>query len=750
MQNPLRQEKSGKDYLEQIGDNPSEKCQIIDYIDGSRNTRILEVGPGSGSGLLELVERIKSNGQVEPELVVCDLMHSILSRTRELLKPKWNLPVLYAQANLLEGLPFQNNSINGINLSSVLHECFTSGGFSAINRLAAEFGRVLCPEGVITYRDPDGVLLNEEQSMRLDSKAARGFFLFFIKRFLASSHVIKGKESINYKDSLRIGIDGRSMTMSDFKREDISGLEDQDFMLKGKSGLMHEIRRHFMVFITDTVPEILVASTENEDGTMDLEFAKKKGGEYFESYCRDNGLSWDSLKDVETGYRVDNLVWEQFSDDTEKKLSFLTKPVEIFCNNDEASREFGIFLASNKIEYSLEDKVFSISLSDFNLHYDKISIILDKLSESLNLNSDMVDQACKWASREGTESYYYGSPEEIIVRFAKHSLVEDDKSIVGYSCLCPISANHNTHVDRDFYTQYLRKNFISDPAVAPDGKRNIHFQKMPIEQALPVLLKLYLVTGSLDLLDLLSSIAFLLNDFITKNNAAHCHLSEETTSLLNDESEFLSVCEKVLLKKTLQELSTKIGISTLKTEQVGLVGGIASGKTTIANLLEGLGFTKISLSEFIEDQLAISGVELPDRDEYFRIGIEMRQKGGKDILARLAVKRILKNNLGKFVIEGIRTAEEVTFLRETFRNLLLIGIETEMEERVSRVLRRGREIDTVDHPKLLGHIDREARDELEHGCRLDEVMKMCDTTISGELSLPETRKKCLEILTQLD
>jgi dephospho-CoA kinase len=180
---------------------------------------------------------------------------------------------------------------------------------------------------------------------------------------------------------------------------------------------------------------------------------------------------------------------------------------------------------------------------------------------------------------------------------------------------------------------------------------------------------------------------------------------------------------------------------------IGVVGGIASGKSTICGVLQRFGFAVISLSDLIVDEARSRGMELATRAQYFQLGDEMRYHRGRDILARLAADEVCRRGWRHFVIEGVRTTGEARFLRSTFPDILLIGVETPLEERLRRVKARSREIDPLDHDLILKNIERENSTNGD-GCELLAVMEMTDLRISGELSAAETETSLLSIITR--
>lgn len=119
-------------------------------------------------------------------------------------------------------------------------------------------------------------------------------------------------------------------------------------------------------------------------------------------------------------------------------------------------------------------------------------------------------------------------------------------------------------------------------------------------------------------------------------------------------------------------------------ECIALIGRAGSGKSTIGKILAGkLGFTYISTGDIaraMEDiNLACGGMaDETSMRRAFKFIINMCEMHGKC----------------QFVIDGMpRTAEQVDFLREVFKEVNFIEIETAEDIAVRRLLARGRSDD---------------------------------------------------------
>ncbi|MFA5104126.1 MAG: AAA family ATPase [Candidatus Margulisiibacteriota bacterium] len=121
---------------------------------------------------------------------------------------------------------------------------------------------------------------------------------------------------------------------------------------------------------------------------------------------------------------------------------------------------------------------------------------------------------------------------------------------------------------------------------------------------------------------------------------------------------------------------------------IGLTGLNASGKGTAAEYLIEKGFSYYSLSDIVRDYASEKGLD-HSRGNLITCGNEMRKKFGPSVLAKRALKKILKDKPSKVVVDSIRNVFEIEELRNN-GNFLLIGIDAPIEIRFERSKKRGR------------------------------------------------------------
>lgn len=124
---------------------------------------------------------------------------------------------------------------------------------------------------------------------------------------------------------------------------------------------------------------------------------------------------------------------------------------------------------------------------------------------------------------------------------------------------------------------------------------------------------------------------------------------------------------------------------------IGITGAFGSGKSTAANFFESKGYSKITLSYFLEEEARKRAVRKITRKILQDVGNEWREKLSKEVLARKALEYLRKNKIEKAVIDGIRNLGEVEEFSKS-KNFILLAIVTNRKIRFERIKnKKGRE-----------------------------------------------------------
>ncbi len=175
---------------------------------------------------------------------------------------------------------------------------------------------------------------------------------------------------------------------------------------------------------------------------------------------------------------------------------------------------------------------------------------------------------------------------------------------------------------------------------------------------------------------------------------------------------------------------------------IGLTGTNGAGKGEVALYLKRKGYEIFSLSDLIREELRKRRMTMT-RDDLIKMGNQLREKFGADILAR----RIMKKIKGKAVIDSIRNPEEVKYLKKK-KGFILLAIDAPPRIRYERVKKRGREESVKSFKEFLKKEAEEMKD-FKNGQQLHSCIKLADIKIINDGSLENLYQKLEELLWNL-
>lgn len=171
---------------------------------------------------------------------------------------------------------------------------------------------------------------------------------------------------------------------------------------------------------------------------------------------------------------------------------------------------------------------------------------------------------------------------------------------------------------------------------------------------------------------------------------------------------------------------------------IAFTGLPGSGKSEAVRIAEKVGIKVVRMGDEVRAEVARRKLEFND-ENLGKVASEMREKEGMDVWAKRCLDR-LKENIT--VIDGIRNIEEVETFRKNIDDFVLIAIHASPKTRYNRLIKRGREDDS------LSIEDLKKREERELGWGIGNVVAMADIIIINEESLDEFRKKIKKILEE--
>lgn len=498
-------------YLDLIRYNCQEKIGILPYILGNSKGVYLEIGTG-GDPIAKMLEEIPAKDDVT--IIASDIDQDILNslpvrhpKLQKYIDAKKGPKLQLQKINAINMGIIENGSLDGINASSVVHEIFSyEEGEKGLNNFFKEVSRTLKAGGVLVYRDPEGIKNKEKTvEVKLKSKSIRLFFHIFIYKFLDRKgsflgrtgrkvqlykpeeiifHVYKKNETV----PMNLTYDQYLATPSydiDFYR---------DYKVTLPLGLYRELARHYLTYLHQCNPLVFVKCVPDVNS-----------GLYVVNYFAHSAL--DKISNFLSQYKwevIDGKINSEQKNKIEKKIYKNTRVLEFGVPLQFSSKIKETQLRSLLKKHDFAPGNHIISLDDGNclLDYRLFGIFYDDITKQIfddfNGLVDKKDEVhAKWLKREAEEFYFYLSDDELISKVAQSTITEkkvknEEKTIF---VLCPLSEKHNKFVHRICYTDILESSInvqdtLGYPIEVKDGKRVIHFCKMPLKEALSIYKKI--------------------------------------------------------------------------------------------------------------------------------------------------------------------------------------------------------------------------------------------------------------------
>jgi dephospho-CoA kinase len=175
-------------------------------------------------------------------------------------------------------------------------------------------------------------------------------------------------------------------------------------------------------------------------------------------------------------------------------------------------------------------------------------------------------------------------------------------------------------------------------------------------------------------------------------------------------------------------------------QAIALTGPPRSGKDTAADyLVEKHGFSKVVMSDENGFELRKQGLE-DDKMGRSRMGKELRERFGVDVIAKRSFERAEKSGFERVVFVGPRNIEEVDFFKKSVPGFKLVKVEAEKGKRFGRKsLEEGQSREKF--------FEREKWEQEKFG--LGRVLDAADYTIENNSTIAELEKAIDELMQKL-
>ena len=182
---------------------------------------------------------------------------------------------------------------------------------------------------------------------------------------------------------------------------------------------------------------------------------------------------------------------------------------------------------------------------------------------------------------------------------------------------------------------------------------------------------------------------------------------------------------------------------------IGITGFLASGKGAVSEILKAKGFIVYSCSDEIREECRKNNIELT-RENLQRVGNELREKFGPNILAKRLAERITREGLEKnFVVESIRTPGEIEELKK-LPNFSLVFVDAEANTRYQRAKERLREKEKISSfEDFMTSEKKEMTSKDPNSQNLSKCKDIAEFTIDNNGTLEDLEKKVDDLLLKL-
>ncbi len=174
-----------------------------------------------------------------------------------------------------------------------------------------------------------------------------------------------------------------------------------------------------------------------------------------------------------------------------------------------------------------------------------------------------------------------------------------------------------------------------------------------------------------------------------------------------------------------------------------ITGMPASGKSIVSEILKDKGIFVIKMGDVLREAALKENVDMKNLGKF---SIEIREKYGKEIVAKLTYEKIknLRISSDIIAIEGVRSLEEYMFFKDKFKDVILLAIHSSPKTRFKRIIERGRE----DDPKNFDEFIKRDLRELSYG--IGNVIALADYMIINEGNIDNLKEEVENFLRNIN
>jgi dephospho-CoA kinase len=181
---------------------------------------------------------------------------------------------------------------------------------------------------------------------------------------------------------------------------------------------------------------------------------------------------------------------------------------------------------------------------------------------------------------------------------------------------------------------------------------------------------------------------------------------------------------------------------------IGLVSPISAGKGTVVELLQKKGFSALSLSDRIREEITSRNQKIT-RKRLLAVADELRQNFGPAVLAQRTWQIAQNQNKQKIVIDSIRGIAEVNFFKNK-PGFYLLGIKAPRKKRFLWAKKRSREGEPLTWEEFV-EVDKKDffSGDGQVGRNIPACLEKADSIIDNEGTVKDLENKVEEVLKKI-
>ncbi len=185
---------------------------------------------------------------------------------------------------------------------------------------------------------------------------------------------------------------------------------------------------------------------------------------------------------------------------------------------------------------------------------------------------------------------------------------------------------------------------------------------------------------------------------------------------------------------------------------LAVVGLPGSGKSIVAEMLKKKGFEVIELGDIWRELLKKNNIPRSDPVAAREFTRKLREKYGKDVYARYALRKIRKRR-AEIAIMGVRSTYEMYYFRRHIKHIRIVALLAPMSVRFRRLKRRGKPEDpkTLKGFRWLEQREKrgfmKAKSEEKHGVM--HVIREADFVIANTASIEKLKENITDVIATI-